>query len=170
MLSGRGRGSAGPGPVEVSPTASASWSPQARHQAASPGPVEVSATDPVPDAQLAVSAWGAIVVDSASAAAGSSSSSATWRTAATSARWRSTRTRQAPQPSTCRRIESGTAPPPTRSSSSWSLGQGIESISQVLQVAGAELPDPGQDARTVDVDGAGGQAQLAGDLGAGPTL
>src|SRR5262249_36413770 len=72
--------------------------------------------------------------------------------------------------STCRRTESGTAPPPTRSSSSWSLGQGIESISQVLQVAGAELPDPGQDARTVDVDGAGGQAQLAGDLGTGPTL
>src|SRR5215831_8059304 len=132
MLSGRGGGSGGPGLVAL------------------------SAAGSVPGGQLAVSAGGRSVVDPPPAAAGSWS--ATWRTAATSARKRSTRTRQAPQASTCRRTESGTAPPPTRSSSSWSLGQGIESISQVLQVVGAELPDPGQDARTVDVDGAGGQA------------
>ena len=51
------------------------------------------------------------------------------------------------------RTESGTAPPVTRASNSWSLGQGVESIGQFLQLFGAELPDPVQDVRAIHLDG-----------------
>src|SRR5436190_21728095 len=61
-------------------------------------------------------------------------------------------------------------PPATIGSSSWSSGQGVESISQLLQVFGAELPDPDQDARAVVVNGVGRQTQLTGDLAAGSSL